>query len=123
MPKLSRAESRRRAIVIRFMFQVRNAWVAHGDPVDRTWIVLAVHLGTIEGRPLDVSSIAELTRIPRASVQRHLDRLRKQGRVEMKRQGRRSIPVLTSDEPVSDLFTVLARAIQRAASDLSDLGS
>lgn len=123
MPELPRDESRRRAIIIRCMLQIREAWVAEEKFVDSTWIMMAIHLGAIEGRPLDISSIAELTHVPRPTVQRHLSRLKKQGRVEIVREGRRSVALVGAHDPGNDFFAILARAIMKAANDLSELGS
>lgn len=121
MQNVPPTERQRRAIVLRFMLETRSAWIDEGDPIDLTWIVLAIHLGQYEARPLSVSNIATLTRIPRTTVLRHVNDLKSQGRVEIVRIGHRTIPVLLSLERKSGFFKKLIAAIKRTAEQLSSL--
>ncbi|UVC14738.1 MarR family transcriptional regulator [Mesorhizobium onobrychidis] len=118
---VSPSERRRRAVVLRFMFEIRSAWIEEGDPVDVTWIILAIHLGQYEGRPLSVSDIATLTLIPRTTVHRHVNELKAQGRANVIRIGHRTVPIMISPERKPAFFETLIAAIKRAADLLSSL--
>lgn len=121
MQNVSPSERRRRAIVLRFMMDLRSAWIDEGDPVDVTWIILAIHLGQYEARPLSVSNIATLTRIPRTTVLRHVNDLKTQGRAEVVRIGHRTVPLMLSPERKRPFFDAIADAIRRTADQLSSL--
>lgn len=121
MQNVSPNERRRRAIVLRFMLETRSAWIEEGDPIDLTWIILAIHLGQYEGRPLSVSNIATLTRIPRTTVLRHVNELKDQGRAKIVRIGHRTVPVLLAPERKAAFFKSLVAAIKRTAEQLSIL--
>lgn len=107
--------------MLRFMFELRSAWIDEGDPVDVTWIIVAIHLGQYEGRPLSVSNIAALTRIPRTTVLRHINELKAQGRAKVIRIGHRTVPIMISPERKAAFFESLIATIKRAADQLSSL--
>lgn len=107
--------------MLRFMFELRSAWIDEGDPVDVTWIIVAIHLGQYEGRPLSVSNIAALTRIPRTTVLRHVNELKAQGRAKVIRIGHRTVPIMISEERKPAFFETLIATIKRAADQLSSL--
>lgn len=121
MQNVSPTERQRRATVLRFMLETRGAWIDQGDPIDLTWIILAIHLGQYEARPLSVSNIATLTRIPRTTVLRHVNDLKNQGRAEIVRIGHRTVPVMVSQERKPAFFKFLITAIKRTAEQLSTL--
>lgn len=86
-----------------------------GDP-EIAMIRMAVRLGQLERRPLDISSIAAITGIPRPTVSRKL-RLVEDN--DIHRIGRRSIPEMTEMSPESVRAYETARVIiERACCDL-----
>lgn len=119
MQSVSPNERKRRAIVLRLMFEMRNIRLQRADPLDMTWIILAIHMGQYDGRPLCVSNIANITHIPRTTVIRHLKALKSQGRATIIRVGQRTIPVIQSDTETQILFDVLTASVRRAAALLS----
>ena len=70
-----------------------------------------VHLGELEGRPYDASSISGATGISRSTVSRRLRQLEKRGLVEQRRTGRNRYYYCT--EKACDLFLPLLRPIAR----------
>lgn len=121
MHNVSPTERRRRAVVLRFMLDMRSAWVDEGDPVDLTWVILAILLGQYEQRPLSVSDIASMTRIPRTTVLRHVNALKRQGKVEIVRIGHRTVPVMAAPQHKPVFFGSISSMIKRVAEQLSIL--
>ena len=58
-------------------------------------LIDTISLGHLEGRPLDISSLSNVVRIPRPTVHRHVDRLSKQGWLEKRKTGRHTYIYLT----------------------------
>lgn len=50
---------------------------------------MAIRLGQYEGRPMDITDLAEITGLPLSSVSRHVKALRKRGRARSIKSGRR----------------------------------
>jgi len=62
-----------------------------GAGIDMIFIRLAIILGSMENRPVNISNLAELTRIPRPTLKRKVDRLAKAGLVDVRQSGKRRL--------------------------------
>jgi len=54
-----------------------------------------IMLGHLEGRPVDMSSLSNMLKMPRPTVRRHVERLEKAGWLTRRRDGRHSYVYLT----------------------------
>lgn len=70
-----------------------------------------VHLGELEGKPYDASSISGATGLSRSTVSRRLRQLEKRGLIEQRRSGRNRYYFCTSK--ARELFVPLLRPIAR----------
>jgi DNA-binding IclR family transcriptional regulator len=91
------------------------------DAVEETWVVLAVLLGQYQGRPMDITSVSNLARIPRTSVQRHIKKLEELGKLRVTKIGRRSIVLAASADERLGLYRLAEIIIKRSAHDLTTL--
>jgi hypothetical protein len=79
--------ARQRLVLCRLMIDIMRclhgayapATEPFGGRVETFFIGLCVALGEIEGRPFSITKIAAYMRVPRTTVMRRLDRLRKWG--------------------------------------------
>jgi hypothetical protein len=88
-------KARQRLVLCRLMIDVmrtvHTAYAPAGEPfgtrLETFFIALCVALGDIDGKPFSVAKIAAYMRVPRTTVIRRLDQLRRWGLID--RQGRR----------------------------------
>ena len=92
MPKkLTEQEKKRRAILIRMMLDLNAAVSALPDRREVCMSMLAARLGVYQGKPMDVSALAALVDLPRATATRHIRALEAAGRVTTEMEGRRLV--------------------------------
>ena len=88
-------KARQRLVLCRLMIDmmrtVHGAYAPASEPfgtrLETFFIALCVALGDIDGKPFSVAKIAAYMRVPRTTVVRRLDQLRRWGLIE--RRGRR----------------------------------
>ena len=88
-------KARQRLVLCRLMIDmmrtVHGAYAPASEPfgtrLETFYIALCVALGDIDGKPFSVAKIAAYMRVPRTTVIRRLDQLRRWGLID--RQGRR----------------------------------
>jgi DNA-binding IclR family transcriptional regulator len=77
--------------MIDMMRTVHGAYAPASEPfgtrLETFYIALCVALGDIDGKPFSIAKIAAYMRVPRTTVMRRLDQLRRWGLID--RQGRR----------------------------------
>lgn len=124
MPRKSRDTAERRRIMIRMMLDIHALIRAADVPVEEALVAFAIRLGQYEGRAMDVSDIAEATRLPLSSVSRHINVLRKKGRVRSMKSGRRTLqymPLTPEPASISRFYEAVEQAVTLAAHDVSIL--
>lgn len=87
-------------------------------------VAVAIRLGQYEGRPMDVTAIAEATQLPMSSVSRHIKTQRGKGRVKSIKTGRRTlqyIPLSVEPTEVSRFYDTVEELVTLAAYDISIL--
>jgi biotin operon repressor len=88
-------KARQRLVLCRLMIDmmrtVHGAYAPASEPfgtrLETFYVALCVALGDIDGKPFSVAKIAAYMRVPRTTVIRRLDQLRRWGLID--RQGRR----------------------------------
>jgi DNA-binding transcriptional ArsR family regulator len=83
---------------------------------------LAIRRGQYQGRAMDISSIAAVTRIPKASVIRHIAALRKRGCVRSVKVGRRTlqyIPLAPEHIVTTRFYEDVEKAFRQAATRIN----
>lgn len=98
-----------RLLKVRFAF-CKRCQDAKLAPIEMGLIDM-VHLGELEGRPYDASSISGATGLSRSTVSRRLRQLEKRGLIEQRRTGRNRYYFCTSK--ASEFFVPLLRPIAR----------
>jgi hypothetical protein len=100
-------KKQRRLILISMMLDLNSLVRDAGIPFDEAMVEFAIRLGQLNGRAMDNSSIAAITRIPQPSVSRYIVALRKRGRVRSVKVGRRTlqyIPLTPAEPPTTSRF-------------------
>lgn len=124
MPRTGKRERQLRVALIQHVLTIYRAMIDQCETADLGIIRMAVRLGTYEGRPMDVSSIAHAVGIPRPTVTRHLQQLEAAGVIQRRREGRRAVVYLVDDGDramVDDFYNKLHRAVIHTSHDLSNL--
>lgn len=120
---------KRRAVTIRTFMEIRRA-VVHaaqeiGLPYEETVAALAVRLGDLEGRPVDISSVAETTGQKFSSSHRYLRSLRERGMIKGWPEGKRMlhtwVPTTEENPVVTKAYSDVDLAIRRASRALAKL--
>lgn len=116
-------EDARNRQLIRFMLRANSQFARLGRNPEVTLVVLAIRLGEIEGRRMDVSALANMVSLPRTTVIRHLNTLVASGEVDMFRSGRSVTPRLRSVESPSlrALFESFNKGVRTLCLELSKL--
>jgi hypothetical protein len=91
----------RRLIIARIILSVRRAAIEAYLSHTQTSILLAIGVGRIEGRLLDVSGVAALAGTSRQTVLRAVSLMRKRGDVEVRREGRRTLLTIAPKRSLS----------------------
>ena len=104
-----------RLLKVRFAF-CKRAMDAKLAPIEMA-LIDVVHLGELEGRPYDASSISGATGLSRSTVSRRLRQLEKRGLVEQRRAGRNRFYFCTSK--ACELFMPLLRPVARLCRSVS----
>jgi DNA-binding MarR family transcriptional regulator len=100
---------------VRFAF-CKRCQDAKLAPIEMGLIDL-VHLGELEGRPYDASSISGATSLSRSTVSRRLRQLERRGLVEQRRTGRNRYYYCT--QKARDLYMPLLLPIARLCQSVS----
>jgi hypothetical protein len=108
-------EYRRRIRIIRECLFVRALGRELWGTPDRGTVWLAIALGWYEGHPFDVSAVAALTGCSRQTVLRHIATLKKQGAVDTRHSGRRTIviPLRCGRGAIRTFFNAVEAAMRR----------
>ena len=121
--------ARQRLVLCRLMIDImRNLHGAYapttepfGGRLETFFIGLCVALGEVEGRPFSITKIAVYMRVPRTTVMRRLDRLRRWGLIY--RQGRH---YFLEDKALNSLmgmrsYQQIRRLLRKAGEELTVL--
>ncbi|MER8641025.1 hypothetical protein [Mesorhizobium sp. M1252] len=118
-------EYQKRAILIRMILDIHGAVLAKlKEPPEVTLVLMAIRLGEMEDRPMDLKSLVAVTHYPRTSVSRHVRELMKLGRVSVVREGRRTVMRLNPQvegSHVKPFYGQVERAVLRASRDLTKM--
>lgn len=123
MPRKSR-ETERRRILLRLLLELHALIRETGIPHEEAVVAMAIRLGQYEGRPMDVTDIAEMTALPLSSVSRHIKTLRKRGRTRSIKSGRRILQYLPlGPEPseISRFYREAYRVMLQCSVDVSKM--
>lgn len=104
-----------RLLKVRFAF-CKRAKDAKLAPIEMA-LIDVVHLGELEGRPYDASSISGATGLSRSTVSRRLRQLERRGLVEQRRTGRNRFYFCTNK--ACEMFMPLLRPIARLCRSVS----
>ncbi|MER9195289.1 hypothetical protein NKI13_18600 [Mesorhizobium australicum] len=118
------AERAKRCILIEMMLTIQEALIKLGNDPEVSVVLMAVRLGHYQGKPLDITSIAGATSMPRTTVLRHLKELEAGKRISIKRGGRRTIVTLngrSDNKETKPFYRLVERAVLEAARDLSKM--
>lgn len=109
MPALSDIPVSHRIAVVRGFLSIFQVAYEHtGGDMELAAIIAAIRLGVLEERPLDISSIAAVTGIPRSTVQRKIKDPRIREALVTLQDGRRLLPVITQ---ISAGWAAMARSV------------
>lgn len=89
----------------------------------RTIVLMGAVQGALEGRPLDVSSLSRITRVPRPTTIRFLQELESRGFIAWKIEGRRRLilPHMGRVDPImEELTAILIRHLSKMDNDAFD---
>jgi hypothetical protein len=113
-----------RAIVdlMRVSFGYRDQHAAFASNADEVLVAYAVLIGTLEGRPLNASKLAQMIGLPRSTTLRRLEDLEGLGVVHKRRGACYEVPIglLNSPEIIS-MVMELSRIFVSAAAKLSKM--
>lgn len=123
------ADLRRRAASIRGIIKLRQAFGRLGEEMslsnDEVMLLLAVGLGQIENRPMDISALASTTNIKWATAHRLLKNLRNRGLVNARQEGKRLVhylPNVVNEAPsFTESYQDMERAFRSTAGEISNL--
>ena len=124
MPRHSREERARRCVLIRTLLELHTLTREAGIPHEEAIVSMAIRLGQYEGRPMDVTDLAEITGLPLSSVSRHVKALRKKGRVRSIKSGRRILQYLPlGHEPaeITRFYSGVYRVMLQGSIDISKM--
>jgi len=117
-------EDQRRLIIARTILAVRQAATEHYGSPDLFAILLAIGIGRVEGRPLDVCGVAALASTSRQTVLRAAAKMQEWGEIEIRREGRRTMLIMTAEHrqnpATRKFFERVAALIKRASKELSE---
>jgi DNA-binding transcriptional ArsR family regulator len=118
-------ENHKRAVLIRMILDIHGAVLAKlKEPPEVTLVLMAIRLGEMEGRPMDLKSLVAVTHYPRTSVSRHVRELMQRGRVAVVREGRRTVMRLNPQvegSHVKPFYAHIEKAVLRASRDLTKM--
>lgn len=105
------------------MLDFRALFVARKRPPEETLVQLAIRLGEYEGKPVSATDIADLVKIPRTSVLRHLSALQAQGQIRAEKVGRRvMLRPLKDDFPRNrEFYRDVERIVRLVCRELSKM--
>lgn len=126
MPTRTDRKKQARGVLIRMMLDLHTLVRSSDRPTEEMLVGFAVRLAQYEGKAADASMIAESTRLPRTSVQRHIKALEQRGRIRSSRIGRRIvhyIPMASEPADVEPFYDAAEAIVRAACSDLTKMGS
>lgn len=120
MPANTPKERAKRCILIEMMLDIQEAIMNLEYDAEVSVVLMAVRLGHYSGKPMNITSIAGATSLPRTTVLRHLKELEKAERVHIKRGGPHTLVTLNgrADTPKTAPFY---RRVERAVLEASRL--
>lgn len=124
MPNNTPKEKAKRCILIKMMLAIQEALTKLGDDPEVSVVLMAVRLGHYSGRPMDITSLAGTTSLPRTTVLRHLRHLEAAERININRKGRRTIVTLDGRADVKQtapFYRLVDRVVMEAARELSKM--
>jgi DNA-binding transcriptional ArsR family regulator len=124
VPNNTPKEKAKRCILIEMMLAIQEALTKLGDDPEVSVVLMAVRLGHYSDRPMDITSLAGATSLPRTTVLRHLRLLEEGKRVTIQRGGRRTIVTLDGRADIKEtapFYRLVHRVVMEAARDLSKL--
>lgn len=122
-------DTQRRTAVIKSVLEFLQAFGRMGEDLqlspEEVSLLMAVHLGEIENRLMDISTLSAITCLKFSTTHRLLKQLRERGLIVAERDGKRLLHRLSPDPVESPTVTRsyrdIERAIQTAARELSNL--
>jgi hypothetical protein len=112
-----------RLTIARVILAVRHAATEHYGSPDTFAILLAIATGSLEGRPLDISSTAALACTSRQSVMRAIKKMHHKDEIEIQRIGRRTLLTVTArrrqNTETQKFFDRVADLVVRCGKELS----
>jgi DNA-binding IclR family transcriptional regulator len=122
-------DPQRRLIAIRTFMEIRRAISKAAKEADLSYeeviAAMAVRLGQLEGKPMDISSVAETAALPFASSHRYLQRLRKREFILAEAKGKRVVLRPNhggeEDPTISQAYSEIDRALRKATRELNKL--
>lgn len=116
-------EKERRRLLIELLIETQRLLMRLREHPEVTLIAMAVRLGWLQRNPLDVSSLATYTMLPRSTVIRHLKALEARNRVTTTRHGKRSVPQSTGvdERAVSGFLSAFGTLVVSTSSQLSKM--
>lgn len=122
MENLTTSGRQRRIILIRLFLDFFRLFNRDAGRREQMLVMLAIHLGHYEGKPLDITAISALTSLPRTSVTRYVNQLRKEHRIKLVRVANRILPVVPAGRGQDQSFFDAAdTALSRAIAELTKL--
>ncbi|PLP55566.1 hypothetical protein CYK37_30215 [Mesorhizobium loti] len=119
----SEKENNRRRILLELLIETQRLLVRFRDDPEVTLVALAVRLGWLQKKPLDVSALAASIEMPRSTVIRHLKNLEVRNRITTTRLGNRTIPKSTGvdERPVTAFLLAFGASVASTSSQLSKM--
>ncbi|MER9605385.1 hypothetical protein [Mesorhizobium sp. M0243] len=117
-------ERAKRCILIEMMLSIQEAISKLEYPGEVSVVLMAVRLGHYSGKPMDITSLAGATSLPRTTVLRHLRTLEVAERVHISRGGRRTVVTLNGRADTARTAPFYRRvevSVMEAYRDLSKL--
>lgn len=102
------------------LYEIRG--VLDGAGLDQAAIRIAIAVGDLEGKPIDISGIAGCTGIPRSTVKRRVDELKGQGLVRLEVGGRTIVHCEPSEE-WERMMAVIWDGVQKTCREIARLGA
>ncbi|WP_149902398.1 hypothetical protein [Mesorhizobium sp. SARCC-RB16n] len=117
-------ERAKRCILIEMMLGIQEAIAKLEFDGEVSLVLMAVRLGHYQGKPLDITSLAGATSLPRTTVLRHIRLLEANDRIAIKRGSRRTVVTLNGKAETKftkPFYQRVERIVREASRDLSIL--